>query len=459
MAGLSAGDRVGPYELVSVAGAGGMGEVWKARDPRLDRIVALKFSQAQFSERFEREAHAIAALNHPNIAQIYDIGENYLVMEFVEGEPVRAPEDVCKLLDIALQIADGLAAAHGAGIVHRDLKPGNILVTKDRRAKILDFGLAKRQAAAAGDATRTLTVTNPGAVVGTVAYMSPEQASGRELDHRSDQFSFGLVLYELAARRRAFQRDTAVETMTAIIREEAEPLPPEIPVPMRWTIERCLAKDPDQRYDSTRDLYRELRQTRDRLSQTLSLPAADGNVPRTASRWLWAAAIVVAVAAGGLVGSWWQPLRRTETPMWAGTRLGGPVVAFSPRVSPDGQMLALLALLGRQTQVAIMKADGGSWNILTHDTSNGSVVNVSWARDGSRLFFDRFWERASGVYSIPALGGEPTLLLDDGWAAAGAARRKLNCAQADAARTRPGFSILAAVGPNRAAPGLFGALR
>jgi len=416
MAGLSAGDRVGPYELLSAAGEGGMGEVWKARDTRLDRIVALKFSQAQFSERFEREAHAIAALNHPNIAQIYDVGENYLVMEFVEGEPVRAPEDLGRLLDIAMQIADGLSAAHRAGIVHRDLKPGNILVTRDRRVKILDFGLAKRPAAVAGDTTRMLTVTDPGTVVGTVAYMSPEQASGRELDHRSDQFSVGLVLYELAARRRAFQRASAAETMTAIIREEAEPLPPEIPAPMRWTIERCLAKDPDQRYDSTRDLYQELRQTRDRLSQTPALPAAGGSVRRTAPRWLWAAAIVISVAAGGLAGSWWQSVRRTETPMWSGTRLGGPVVAFSPRVSPDGQMLALLALLGRQTQVAIMKADGGSWNILTHDTSNGSVVNVSWARDGSRLFFDRFWERASGVYSIPPLGGEPTLLLDDGWA-------------------------------------------
>ncbi|MBZ5584823.1 MAG: serine/threonine-protein kinase [Acidobacteriia bacterium] len=416
MAGLSAGDRVGPYELLSAAGAGGMGEVWKAHDTRLDRIVALKFSQAQFSERFEREARAIAALNHPNIAQIYDVGENYLVMEFVEGEPVRAPEDVRKLLDIALQIADGLSTAHSAGIVHRDLKPDNILITKDRRVKILDFGLAKRQAAAVGDATRTLTVTDPGTVVGTVTYMSPEQASGREVDHRSDQFSFGLILYELAVRRRAFQRASAAETLTAIIREEAEPLPPEIPAPMRWTIERCMAKDPDQRYDSTRDLYRELRQTRDHLSQTLALPAAGGHARRSGSRWLWAAAIVIALAAGGLAGSWWQSLRRSAMPMWAGARLGGPVVAFSPRVSPDGQMLALLALAGAQTQVAIMKADGGSWNVLTHDTSNGSVVNVSWARDGSRLFFDRFWERASGVYSIPPLGGEPTLLLDDGWA-------------------------------------------
>src|SRR5260370_18395883 len=151
VAGLSAGDRVGPYELLSHAGAGGMGDVWKARDTRLDRIVAVKFSPDHFSERFQREAHAIAALNHPNIAHIYDIGENYLVMEFIEGEPVRPPEGVRKLLDIALQIADGLSAAHSAGFVHRDLKPDNILVTRDGPVKILDFGLAKHQPPAAAD--------------------------------------------------------------------------------------------------------------------------------------------------------------------------------------------------------------------------------------------------------------------------------------------------------------------
>jgi hypothetical protein len=392
-----------------------MGEVWKARDTRLDRIVALKFSRAQFSERSEREARAIAALNHPNIAQIYDVGEDYLVMEFVEGAPLTAPEDSRKLLDIAVQIADGLSAAHAAGVVHRDLKPDNILVTKDRRAKILDFGVAKQQSAVNGDATRALTMTAPGAVVGTVAYMSPEQAQGRQLDCRSDQFSFGLILYELAAGKRAFRRDSAAETMTAIIRDEAEPLPPAIPAPVRWAIERCLAKDPDQRYDSTRDLYRELRQTRAGLSQTAAPPAAmAGSAGRSGWR-LWAA-VVIAIAASALFGAWIESLRGSAIPAWSGVRLGGPVVAFSPRVSPDGQMLALLALVDRQTQVAIMKPDGGSWNVLTRDTSNGSVTNVAWARDGSRLFFDRFWERPAGVYSIPPLGGEPTLLLEDAWA-------------------------------------------
>ncbi len=413
---LTAGTRLGPYQILALLGAGGMGEVWKARDTRLDRIVALKFSQTQFSQRFEREARAVAALNHPNIAQIYDIGENYLVIEFVEGEPIRAPEDVRKLLDIALQIVDGLSAAHAAGIVHRDLKPDNILINREGRVKILDFGLAKQQVATGDGATRAVTTTDPGTVVGTVAYMSPEQARGRELDYRSDQFSFGLILYELATRKRAFQRDSAVETMAAIIRDEPEPLPSTVPAPVRWTIERCLAKDPDQRYDSTRDLYRELRQTRDGLSQTVGPYPAAAAVKRSGGRWLRRAAILIAIASAGLAGAWLHSLWRTAAPSWAGVRLGGPVVAFSPRVSPDGQMLALITLTNQQTQVAIMKADGGSWNVLTHDIANGSVTNVSWARDGSRLFFDRFWERPAGVYAIPPLGGDPTLLLEDGWA-------------------------------------------
>ncbi|MBV8728876.1 MAG: serine/threonine-protein kinase [Acidobacteriia bacterium] len=378
MAGVSAGDRVGPYEILSSIGAGGMGEVWKARDTRLERIVALKFSQAQLSKRFEHEARAIAGLNHPNIAQIFDVGDNYLVMEFVEGTALRGQEDVRKLLDIAVQIADGLAAAHAAGIVHRDLKPDNILITRDRRVKILDFGLAKRQLDLATEATRTLSLTHPGTVVGTVAYMSPEQARGRELDYRSDQFSFGLILYELATGKRAFRRDSDVETMTAIIRDDVEPLPHALPAPVRWTIERCLSKDPDQRYDSTRDLYRELRQTRDGLSQTLGLPAVTvAAAPRARLRWLGAAAVVTAVAAGALLGGWFQSLRQIATPAWAGVRLGGPVVALAPRVSPDGQMLALLTLVDGQTQVAIMKPDGGSWNVLTHDITNGSATNVA----------------------------------------------------------------------------------
>src|SRR3954452_11860687 len=228
---MKPGTRIGPYELLAPLGGGGMGEVWKAHDSRLNRTVAIKSSHPQFIARFESEARAIAALNHPNIATLYDIGPDYLVMEYVEGPPIRPTDDIRKLLDLAVQIADGLTAAHAAGIVHRDLKPDNILVTKNGRVKILDFGLAKQNAAGAA-ATQAFTVTQPGAVMGTVAYMSPEQARGQELDARSDQFSFGLIIYELATGKRAFERATAAETMTAIIREDAAPLPDQLPAPL-----------------------------------------------------------------------------------------------------------------------------------------------------------------------------------------------------------------------------------
>ena len=196
---LSAGTLLGPYEIIAPIGAGGMGQVWKARDPRLDRIVAIKTSQAKFSDRFEREARAVAALNHPNICQIYDVGPDYLVMEFVEGTPIAPVDSMRKLLDIAVQISDGLAAAHAAKIIHRDLKPDNILITRDGRVRILDFGLAKRAAEPTPDDKTIVDVTEAGSTVGTVAYMSPEQARGQaDLTPQSDQFSLGLILYELA---------------------------------------------------------------------------------------------------------------------------------------------------------------------------------------------------------------------------------------------------------------------
>ncbi len=205
---LAAGTLLGPYEIVSLIGTGGMGEVYKAHDTRLNRTVAVKVSNQRFSDRFEREARSIASLNHPHICSLYDVGPDYLVMEHIDGEPLRAVRELRKLLDLAVQIADGMAAAHATGLVHRDLKPDNIFITRDGRAKILDFGLARQTAAAttAEAITQSISLTNPGTILGTVPYMSPEQARGLDLDARSDQFSFGLILYEMTSGHPPFQR-------------------------------------------------------------------------------------------------------------------------------------------------------------------------------------------------------------------------------------------------------------
>src|SRR5215471_11582978 len=269
-----------------------MGEVYRARDAKLGREIAIKVMPASVAEdrhrrqRFEQEARSASALNHPNILTIYDIGEAdgalYIAMELVEGRTLRElvvsgePMPTRRLLDLAVQTADGLAKAHGAGIVHRDLKPENLMVSKDGYVKILDFGLAKlTEAQAASDASMLPTAvaapTEPGTVMGTAGYMSPEQASGQPVDFRSDQFSLGSILYEMAAGKRAFQGKTGAETLVAIIREEPEPIGqvnPKAPAPVRWIIERCLAKDPEERYASTRDLARDLRSIRDHLSET-----------------------------------------------------------------------------------------------------------------------------------------------------------------------------------------------
>src|SRR6202046_4313706 len=285
---LLPGTRLGPYEIVAMLGRGGMGEVYQARDPRLGRIVAIKILPAELSAdsdsllRFEREARSASALNHPNIVTIYDLGKDgsthYIAMELIEGKTLRELLDagtlpIRRAIEIAAQVAEGLAKAHEAGIAHRDLKPDNLMISQDGFIKILDFGLAKLSAPG-GDMSETRDTsqwqTQPGAVMGTVQYMSPEQASGGRLDFRSDQFSFGLVLYEMVSGKRAFKRSTVAETMVAILREQAEPIGaqnPDAPAPLCWAIERCLEKDPDKRYASTQDLARELAAIRDRFSQ------------------------------------------------------------------------------------------------------------------------------------------------------------------------------------------------
>jgi predicted ATPase len=283
---LTSGAKLGPYEIVGPLGAGGMGEVYRARDARLDRSVAIKILPAAFStdsdrlHRFEQEARSASALNHPNIVTIYALGldasTHYIAMELVEGKTLRellasGLLPIRKAIEIAAQVAEGLAKAHEAGITHRDLKPENLMVSHDGVVKILDFGLAKLAPpnGELSDMSTTLArQTQLGLVLGTVEYMSPEQASGHRLDFRSDQFSFGSVLYEMVTGKRAFQRSTAAETLVAILREQPELIGgqnPDVPAPLCWVIERCLTKEVDKRYASTRDLARELAAIRDRL--------------------------------------------------------------------------------------------------------------------------------------------------------------------------------------------------
>jgi len=318
---LAAGTRLGPYEIRGLLGAGGMGEVYRARDSKLSREVAIKILPPELAgdgrrlQRFEKEARTASALSHPNIVTVYDVGAvdgaSFIAMELVEGKTLRellasGPIPLKKLLSMAAQIADGLAKAHTVGIVHRDLKPENVMVTRDGFVKILDFGLAKLvQTGLEPSGTERGTVTRAteaGTVLGTVGYMSPEQASGEPVDFRSDQFSLGSILYEMASGKRAFDRPTPAQTLSAIIDSEPEPLPtsaPKVPTNLLWVVERCLAKDPEDRYGSTKDLARDLATLRDRSS---GAPSGSGVAPpeRKRLRLSRAALAVLALAVAGL---------------------------------------------------------------------------------------------------------------------------------------------------------------
>jgi serine/threonine-protein kinase len=241
--------QLGPYVLLAPIGAGGMGEVWKARDTRLDRVVAIKKFKGQPGERFKREARAIAALNHPHICQVYDVGPDYLVLEYIDGQRLPCPLALEEASRVALEIINAIDSAHRKGIIHRDLKPGNIMLTHDRRsAKLLDFGLAKLMINGGTDDTCTME----GAVVGTVAYMSPEQAEGKPLDERSDVFSFGAVFYEMLAGISAFGRGSTAQVLSAILHDDPPPL--QAPAAFERVVARCLAKRPNERFQSMADL-------------------------------------------------------------------------------------------------------------------------------------------------------------------------------------------------------------
>src|ERR1700693_3946006 len=258
---LSTGDKLGPYEIIALVGKGGMGEVYRAHDSRLNRDVAIKLSNAQFTERFTREARTIASLNHTNICHLYDVGPNYLVMEYVEGQDLHGPMDFEDALPIIQQLIDGIEAAHEKNIIHRDLKPANIKITPEGVVKILDFGLAKAMEPPPSDdgrpedsPTLTMGATVAGTILGTAAYMAPEQAKGKAADRRSDIWSFGVIVYEMLTGKRLFQGESAVEILGGVLNKEPDisAAPQRVHRLLRW----CLEKDRKQRLASISDARR-----------------------------------------------------------------------------------------------------------------------------------------------------------------------------------------------------------
>ena len=451
---LPAGTRLGSYELLASLGQGGMGEVYRAKDTRLSRDVAVKVLPAELAgdaerlSRFEQEARSASALNHPNIITIHDVGTadgvSYIAMELVEGRTLRelltaGAMPPRRLLPIAAQIADGLAKAHESGIVHRDLKPENVMVNRDGFVKILDFGLAKLTSPgldSGGSQLATLAGpgTRPGMVMGTVGYMSPEQASGEAVDFRSDQFSLGSILYEMATGNRAFQKKTAIETLSAIIREDPSPIAsanPEAPAPLRWIVERCLAKEPADRYAATRDLARDLKLAERHVSDTSMETAA---VARPRRRWTgWAAALgllAVGVAAGLALR---MRAGAAPTPPATLRRLTfGAGLEDEPAYSPDGKFLAYTTDERGNLDVVVQPLGGGE--PIRIGGTDADEAQPAFSPDGSRIAFvsakdhggrltpptntsalELYLNLSFGdIFVAPALGGAAAKLVEDG---------------------------------------------
>jgi Tol biopolymer transport system component/tRNA A-37 threonylcarbamoyl transferase component Bud32 len=443
---LPPGTRLGPYEITGSIGVGGMGEVYKARDTRLNRIVAVKVSNEQFSERFEGEAHAVAALNHAHICTLHDVGPNYLVMEYIEGKPLKGPLPVHQALRYGAQICDALDAAHKKGIIHRDLKPANILVTKTG-IKLLDFGLAKmsKTCKPTDDATLTMALTGKNEIVGTLYYMSPEQlqvqATGQEIDARSDIFSFGLVFYEMVTGKRAFDGASPATVIAAIMERPAPSIGEVAPPSLDRVLKRCLEKDRENRWQSARDLKAEL----EWIEQN---PGEGGSVPAGTGRqwpWPWIAAGVLALVAAGACWVAYRstrpaelkPLVRLEVDLGRdvnlnalggsdviisldGTRIaylsGGHLFtrkldqpladelaitpgATSPFFSPDGQWIGFSAS-GKLRKISV---EGGT-EIVLCDTGT-SYTGDDWGEDGNIIASLRV---SGGLSQISAAGGTPT---------------------------------------------------
>ncbi len=451
---LSPNSRLGPYEIKSTLGVGGMGEVYRARDSRLNRDVAIKVlrqdsttgASADLRSRFEREARAVAALNHPNIIAVYDFGvedgQQYIVSELIEGESLRSllhgkPVPVRKLIDLTTQIADGLAAAHAAGVVHRDLKPENIMLTKDGRAKILDFGLARQSRATtsprhgtgeeetvAPPANETIHLTSEGAVLGTASYMSPEQALGKEVDYRSDQFSFGIILHEMASGKQAFTRNSSVETMAAIVRDEPSAIEEKIPAPLKWIIDRCLHKEPEQRYESTRDLFHELKNLREHFSEAYSSSGALAPVPskpQPRRRKLLAIGAAGCLIAGAIIVYVLKPSGQ-DIAKYRFTPFASD--ASSAVWSPNGKAIAYSGKVNGIYQVFLRYLNSPLPVQLTHEKRN--IWPLGWSSDRAHLIVGKLGsptgQHESPLYklsSVAIVGGDLEFIMDSDCQACG----------------------------------------
>jgi eukaryotic-like serine/threonine-protein kinase len=411
-----------------------MGEVYRARDTRLEREVAIKVLPAELAsdterlKRFEKEARAASALNHPNIVTIYDIGlangVSFIAMEVVEGTTLRdlltGPLPTKRLMQVAPQIAEGLASAHEVGIVHRDLKPENVMVKKDGLIKILDFGLAKLTSRMSGSdegsQLPTMTGTQPGVIVGTVGYMSPEQASGEALDFRSDQFSFGSIVYEMATGKRAFQKKTAVDTLAAILNEEPHPIAaanPQVPAPLRWIVERCHAKEPEERYASTKDLARDLVSVRDHISEVSSGPVAAAALVRRRI-WVWAALFALAalvISAAVILGR--RSVRYTPPTFQQLTFRRGTVI--NARYTPDGgSVIFSAAWEGAPMEIFTARLDGTESH--PFGVKNADVLAVSSKGEVAILLKKkdlRDWRGRGTLAVVPLAGGTQRELIEN----------------------------------------------
>jgi serine/threonine protein kinase/Tol biopolymer transport system component len=428
---ISPGARLGPYEIHSLLGAGGMGEVYRARDPRLGRDVALKVLPGAFASdpdrlgRFEQEARSVAALNHTNIIAIYDVGHedgrHFLVTELLEGETLRArlargPIPPRLAVSIALQIARGLAAAHDKGIVHRDLKPENLFLASDRRVKILDFGLAKLTAAGpVGSAVSTVAVgaTHLGAVLGTVGYMAPEQVKGEPTDHRADIFAFGAILYEMLTGERAFHAATAAETMTAILR--ADPFTASAATPARAVppgLERvarhCLEKEPAERYQSAHDLAFHLQVEADSGGEATAHRTAADARRKAIAKWLVPAMLLLGLTGGILAG---RPFWSREAPKPPEFRrvTFRPGFVWSGRFGPDGRSIVYSAAWG-EAPLELFSTRPESPESRSLGMQNASILSISKTGEMAVLVRAEYaggWAYRGTLARLPLEGGAP----------------------------------------------------